>query len=660
MRYLVTSALPYVNNVPHLGNLAGSILPADVYARFRRLNGDEVIYICGTDEHGTPITVSALKEGLKPQELCDKYHQIQKDAFNGFNIRFDNFSRTSRKPHYQLTTHFFEKLLANGLIVEKIVKQPYDSKAKMFLPDRYVEGTCPHCGYSPARGDQCDGCGKVLDPEELKNPYSIITKEKPIFKETKHWFLKLPDFENKLKEWLESRDHWSPNVKNFALGWIKGGLKERAITRDLDWGVPVPLENAEGKVIYVWFDAPIGYISSTKEFFKGSEEQTDLWWKSPDTKLVHFLGKDNVPFHAIIWPSLLLGVNEDYILPNYIAGYEYLNFEGKKFSKSLNHGIWVDEALKLYPADYWRYALIALLPQTKDSDFSWEEFSRRVNDELNDIIGNFVHRSLTFLNAKFNGQVPEPKLGPAEEELLGDIRATFRDTRELFSNYDLKGALNAVLRLAKKGNQYFNEQAPWQSDNPTALYTSIQIDAALAILLSPFLPESAQKLWGLLAQEGRVEELKKWGPITIPEGTRLPSPKQLFSKLDPKEAAARLNKLRGKKESNNLVSFEEFKKVQLKVGQIKSVHNIEGADKLLKLSVDIGEEKPRQLVAGIAKFYKPADLLDRKIVVVANLAPAKLRGVESQGMLLASFTKDQSKVILLDPGQNMPVGADVS
>ncbi len=546
MKYLVTSALPYVNNVPHLGNLAGSILPADVYTRYRRLNGDKVIYICGTDEHGTPITISAKNERLSPRLLCDKYHGIQTDLFERFHIKFDNFSRTTRKPHYELTTQFFEKLLANGHIIEKVMTMPYDQKAELFLPDRYVEGTCPHCGYSPARGDQCDGCGKLLLPEELKNIKSTISGETPIFKKTTHWFLDLPKFSDRLKGWLESQTHWRPNVRNFALSWVKHGLKQRAITRDLDWGVPVPLPQAAGKVIYVWFDAPIGYISSTRELYGGDASKADEWWKSKDTQLIHFLGKDNVPFHAIVWPSMLLGVDEGYNLPHYIEGYEYLKFNGKKFSKSLNHGIWLDEAAALYPADYWRYTLISILPQTKDADFSWQEFGKRVNDELNDAIGNFVHRSLTFIQSKFGGKVPEPELDDAAKEMLKSIDATFEEAGKLFEAFDLKGALNSVLRLAKKGNQYFNEQAPWKKDNPTALYVSVQLDAALSVLLSPFIPASSQRLWQTLSQKGSVSSTS-WSAPKVAAGTNLQKPRPLFSKINPKEAAERLASLRGKR-----------------------------------------------------------------------------------------------------------------
>jgi methionyl-tRNA synthetase len=666
--YIVTSALPYVSAIPHLGNLAGSVLPADVFARFLRLSGEDVIYVCGTDEHGTPITVAADKEGITPRELADKYHKLISDSFAAFEIKFDNFSRTTHPNHYVLTQHFFSRLLENGYISKKTVQMPFCLHCKKFLPDRYVEGECPKCHFIPARGDQCDKCGSVLDPVDLIKPYCITCKSTPQILDTEHYFLELPKFSDRLQKWISGKD-WPPNAKNVSLGWIREGLKDRAITRDLSWGVPIPLEGTEGKVIYVWFDAPIGYISATEELGRAG------LWKAEETKLVHFLGKDNVPFHSIIWPSILMGAEEGYILPDYICAFEYLNWAGQKFSKSRGVGIWIDEALKLFPTDYWRYALIALLPQQRDSDFSWQEFEKRVNDELNDIFGNFVHRTLSFVALKFGSIVPDPgKLTHAEEAVLSEAETAFKEVASLLYAHDIKGALARAILLAKRGNQFFNESAPWKDPegNPRAIYAAVQLVSALSTLVSPFIPGTCAKIRRTL---GLSPEPFGWEIEKVPGGTRLLGEiKPLFSKVSARDAQVSLNDLRGLNEKEEKgskmaqeenkdgekVSIDYFRKVQLRVATILSAEPVLGAKKLLKLSIDVGEGKPRTLVAGIAEKYPPLEIVGRQIVVVANLEHATIRGVTSEGMLLAGVDEASGEISLLSPEKPLPPGTRVS
>lgn len=672
-RYIVTSALPYVNNIPHLGNLIGSVLPADVYSRWLRMKGKEVIYICGTDEHGTPITVSARKEGVTPRELADKYYTIIKDCFERFDIKFDNFSRTTKPVHYKMTTRFFTKLHDNGFIHKEDMNLPFCPTCEHFLPDRYVEGICPNCGAEGARGDQCDACQTVHDPEDLEEPYCVTCHTTPEWKITAHWFLDLPKLAPELKTWLEAKTDWPSNARNFPLGWIKKGLKPRAITRDLEWGVPVPLEGAEGKVIYVWFDAPIGYISSTIEWSE-NEGRTDEWkkyWYNDEAKLIHFLGKDNVPFHTIIWPGMLIGMREDFTLPHYIASFEYLNYEGQKFSKSRGVGIWIDQALDMYPVDYWRYALVANAPQTRDTDFSMAELKRRINDELADIMGNFVHRTLTFTHRFFGGKVPERgPLADADLELLAAIEKARQKIDARMDVYDLKGALHEVIMLAKEGNRYFNDREPWKvmKTDPVAAGTTLnlcaQIVGALAVVSSPFIPRSAQLMWEAVGSEGLVEEQAWDASAGVEAGTVVPEPTPLFVKIEDEEKKKKAAKPKSvakekkKKEGGKpMITFDEFEKIDLRVAVIKTAEQVEGTKKLLKLTVDVGEEEPRTLVAGIADQYKAEDLPGRRIVVLVNLKPAKIRGITSNGMLLAAEVGEDVGLLTID--KELDAGAKV-
>lgn len=648
MRWTVTSALPYVNNIPHLGNMAGSVLPADVFARFLKMLGEEAIFICGSDEHGTPITVAAMKEGLSPKELSDKYYPILKELYEKMDMDFDNFGRTTCPDNYRLTQEFFLTLLKNGFVVKKSMKMPYCPKCKMFLPDRYMEGVCPKCGYEQARGDQCDKCGAIYDPTELKNPYCITCKSTPETKVTDHWFFDLPKLSPKLKKWIQDSKHWPLDTKNTALGFIKTGLEQRCITRDLSWGVPVPLEEGKGKVLYVWFDAPIGYISSTIEWAKkiGKPKEWEKYWKDPETKIVHFLGKDNLIFHTIIWPGMLIGVG-GYTLPYDVVGLQWLNWEGGKFSKSRGIGVFLDDAVAMYPADYWRYTLVALAPQVKDSDFTWNEFLRRVNGELNDVLGNFVHRALTYIRDNLENRVPAGKL---DEKVNNEIEQTFDRAKEAMLEYDQKGALSIAMNLARFGNQYLNDKEPWKNPKirEEVLYNVCQIVANLSVVLMPFIPSTCKKIQNMIGIKS-----KKWEVLTVPAGQILGEINPLFTKTDLGEIEAKLKQLKTKETA---IPYEDFAKVKMKVAKILSAEHVPNT-KLIKLQVDLGTEK-RQIVAGIGKCYKAKELVGKNIVVVTNLEPRKIKGELSQGMLLAAGAEDNLVLVTVD-GEIEP-GTEVS
>lgn len=641
MRWMVTSALPYVNNIPHLGNMAGSVLPADVFARFLRAKGEDVLFICGTDEHGTPITVAAMKEGLKPKELCDKYFKIIKDVYAKMDMAFDNFGRTTYPDHYPITQEFFISLLQKGFISKKSIRMPFCPQCAMFLPDRYVEGVCPKCGFSPARGDQCDKCGSLLDPAELKDPYCVTCKGKPEIRSTEHWFLDLPAFEPKLDKWIKSSEHWTSDAKNTALGFLKQGLQSRCITRDIEWGVPVPLPDAKGKVLYVWFDAPIGYVSATMEWAKRSGKP-DAWkkyWMDKDSRIVHFLGKDNLIFHTIIWPAMLMG-QDGFGLPHQVIGYQWLNWEGGKFSKSRGVGIFLDDAVKLFPADYWRYILVALSPQSKDSDFTWEEFMRKVNSELNGTFGNFVHRTLTYVNSKFNGQVPKAKEDP---KVANKIREAFDGVDALMMAYDQRGALARAMELASFGNQYMNENEPWKNPKAEAdiIYNCCLIAANLSVVMLPFIPSACKRVQSMM---GFRKE--SWHFVDGIGGNHVSNVEPLFKTVEKKDIDEKLKSLQAK---SDRIPFDAFSKVKLKVATILSAERVKGSDKLVRLQIDLGSEK-RQILAGIGKSYKPEELPGRQIVVVANLEPKSLKGEVSDGMLLAAGTVDDVSLLTVDKG----------
>ena len=667
-KILITAALPYANGPLHVGHAIGAYIPADVYARYNRLKGNDVVFICGSDEHGTPIAVAAEKEGKTPQQIVDRYHEVMKKSFADLGISFDNFSRTTRPIHYETSQKFFLDILEKGHIYKKVVERPYCNSCKRFLPDRYVRGICPHCGSKDERGDQCEACGKQLEPHELKEPYCVICKGPPVMKATEHWFFKLSEFSIPLHDWVEKNHHWPDNARNFALGWIKEGLEDRAITRDLGWGVPVPVKGAEGKVLYVWFDAPIGYISATKEWAqkKGMPDDWKRYWQAADTKIVHFLGKDNIPFHTIIWPAMLMA-HGGYTLPWQISSNEYLTLEGKKMSTSRGWVLWLHDALSEYDPDVIRYYLLSINPEKKDADFSLKDLQGKTNSELIGTYGNFVNRSLTFLE-KQGSLVPGIKSFDALDEKMQEmIREAPMKVGNHLDHFKFLDALKELMALAHHGNEYFQQKEPWKNENATTLYMCTNLCRTLAILSYPFLPYTAEKIWKMLGLEGTVSKVK-WeeaGEMAIPECHRIGKVATLFKKIEDaqleefgKKYLAAGTKAETKMEATaNYLEFEDFKKTELRIGKITDVQEHPKADKLYVLKVDLGELGVRQIVAGIRAYYKKEELLGKQVVVVANLKPAELRGVKSEGMLLAADLNGGA--VLLMPDKEVPVGAKI-
>ncbi len=664
-KVLVTSALPYANGPIHLGHLSGAYLPADIYVRYKRLNGDDVIYICGSDEHGVPITISADKEKVSPQVIIDRYHYQNKKAFERFGMSFDNYSRTSLPVHHETAKEFFLEFYNRGLLIEKKSLQFFDDKANMFLPDRYVEGTCPKCGNTEARSDECEVCGSLYDPSELLNPKSKISGSTPTLKETSHYYFPLGKYQPALEKYVDEMNAkygWKDNVLQYCRGWFKDGLKDRAITRDLDWGIKVPVEGAAGKVIYVWFEAVLGYISSTKELSQ-IKNQPELWkkyWQDPNIKYIAFIGKDNVVFHTIIFPAILMawneGNNEKYCLPQNVPANEFLNFEGKKFSKSRNWGIDVDEFLDLFAPDLLRYTLAANLPETRDTDFYWKEFQLRNNSELADILGNFINRTFTFVFKHFDGKVPSlGKLEKIDEEMLKEISEYPQRVANLFERYRIRDGVNEIMNLARDGNKYFNDTEPWKtvkSDKErcgTTLNICLQTIYTLAELFSPVLPFSTEKLFIML--NSKPVDWKDCGKSQLKEGQQLNQSEILFPKIEDEKIEAQINKLpesETQKEKVEMITYDDFMKTQLRVAEVIEAENVKKSEKLLRLKVKLDNEE-RQVVAGIAKSYKPQDLIGKKVVIVANLQPAKLMGLESKGMILAVETKDGGLQVLTIP-----------
>ncbi|MFZ1520436.1 MAG: methionine--tRNA ligase [Ignavibacteriaceae bacterium] len=664
-KILVTSALPYANGPIHLGHLSGAYLPADIYVRYKRLNGDDVIYICGSDEHGVPITISADKEKVSPQVIIDRYHEANKKAFSRFGMSFDNYSRTSIPIHHETAKEFFLEFYNRGLFVEKKSLQFFDDKANMFLPDRYVEGTCPKCGNEEARSDECENCGSLYDPSELKNPKSKISGGTPKLKETSHYYFPLGKYQPALEKYVDEMNDkygWKENVLQYCRGWFKDGLKERAITRDLDWGIKVPVDSAAGKVIYVWFEAVLGYISSTKELSQ-QKNDPDFWkkyWQNPKTKYIAFIGKDNVVFHTIIFPAILMAWNEggkeQYCLPQNVPANEFLNFEGKKFSKSRNWGIDVDEFLNLFDADLLRYTLAANLPETRDTDFYWKEFQLRNNSELADILGNFINRTFTFVFKHFDGKVPAiGKLEKIDEEMLNEISDYPKRVGDLFEKYKIRDGVNEIMNLARDGNKYFNDTEPWKtvkSDKErcgTTLNICLQTIYSLAELFSPVLPFSTEKLFVML--NAKPVDWKDCGKSQLKEGHQLNQSEILFPKIEDEKIEAEVNKLpkpEAEKEKVELITYDDFMKIQLRTAEVIEAEKVPKSEKLLKLKVRLDNEE-RQVIAGIAKNYEPENLIGKKVVIVANLQPAKLMGLESRGMILAVETKDGSLEVLNVP-----------
>jgi len=664
-KILVTSALPYVNGPIHLGHLSGAYLPADIYVRYKRLNGDDVIYICGSDEHGVPITISADKEKVSPQVIIDRFHEANKKAFERFGMSFDSYSRTSLTIHHETAKEFFLEFYNHGLFIEKKSLQFFDDKANMFLPDRYVEGTCPKCGNEEARSDECENCGSLYDPSELKNPKSKISGTTPTLKETTHYYFPLGKYQPALEKYVDEMNEkygWKDNVLQYCRGWFKDGLKDRAITRDLDWGIKVPVDGASGKVIYVWFEAVLGYISSTKEL-SSQKNQPELWkkyWQDPNTKYIAFIGKDNIVFHTIIFPAILMAWNElgkeQYCLPQNVPANEFLNFEGKKFSKSRNWGIDVDEFLNLFEPDLLRYTLAANLPETRDTDFYWKEFQLRNNSELADILGNFINRTFTFVFKHFDGKVPAiGKLDKIDEDMLKEIADYPVRVSELFEKYKIRDGVNEIMNLARGGNKYFNDSEPWKtvkSDKEkcgTTLNICLQTIYTLAELFSPVLPFSTEKLFIML--NAKPVDWNDCGKSNLKEGHQLNQSEILFPKIEDEKIEAQINKLpksESEKEKVELITYDDFMKIQLRTAEVIAAEKVPKSEKLLKLKVKLDNEE-RQVVAGIAKNYEPENLIGKKVVIVANLQPAKLMGLESKGMILAVETKDGSLEVLNVP-----------
>lgn len=685
-RYLVTSALPYANGPLHVGQLAGAYLPADSFARYLRLAGEDVIYICGSDEHGVPITVRAEREGVSPQELVDRFHNVLRESFNRLAFTFDNYGRTSdREVHYPLSQKFFLNLHRGGFVVPRETEQLYCERCGRFLPDRYVEGVCPHCGAAGARGDQCEACGRWLAAMELRDPACKVCGGKPVVRRTTHWYFQLPKFADRLRAWLAGNEHWRDNVRNFCLGWLNEGLEERAITRDIDWGVPVPLPEAAGKVLYVWFDAPIGYISSTIEWARrqGDEEKWKDYWLDPATKVIHFIGKDNIVFHALVWPAMLMGQPEGYNLPYQIPANEFLNLEGRKISTSRNWAVWADEAADDFQVDALRYYLTANAPEAKDADFSFAEMATRVNGELADIFGNFVNRALAFVKNYLGNEVPRAgALAAGDVEVLNYAASQMDVVANHIEQFEMRAALAAALDIARAANKYYNDAEPWawrhkdRGRAETILNVSARLAATLATAFEPFTPNAAREITRML-NLARPLGWREAKTPAVPEGAPLGEVKVLIEKIDDGKVAAHVAALRRRAAegegavpptqaaarstevnmTEGTITMADVEALGMVVAEVKTCELVPGADKLLKLTIDIGREE-RQIVAGIAPWYKPEELVGKKIVVVKNMAPAKIRGVESRGMLLAAQHYDVVRVLTVDG--DLPAGAKIS
>ncbi|WP_297334639.1 methionine--tRNA ligase [Flavobacterium sp.] len=670
-RYTVTAALPYTNGPIHIGHLAGVYVPADIYSRFLRLQQKDVAFICGSDEHGVAISMKAKKEGITPQEVIDKYHGIIKQSFEDFGISFDNYSRTSAKVHHDTASAFFRKLYDEGKFIEEVTEQLYDEKAEQFLADRFVTGTCPRCGNEEAYGDQCEKCGSSLNATDLINPKSTITGTKPVLKSTRHWFLPLDQYDAFLREWvLEGhKNDWKPNVYGQVKSWLEDGLKPRAVTRDLDWGIPVPVEGAEGKVLYVWFDAPIGYISATKEWAAREGKDWEPYWKSNDTKLVHFIGKDNIVFHCVIFPAMLKAEGS-YIMPDNVPANEFLNLEGNKLSTSKNWAVWLHEYLQDFPGrqDVLRYVLTSNAPETKDNDFTWKDFQARNNNELVAIFGNFINRVVVLSNKYYEGVVPQPNdFTDVDEATLTEMRAYPAVIASSIERYRFREALTELMNLARLGNKYLADEEPWKviKENPervkTQMYVALQIATALAVLSEPFLPFTAAKLKAILKLE--EDSTLSWDTITletalIKAGHTIGQAELLFAKIEDEEIQKQIDKLEATKTANatenrkvepqkDLIAFEDFAKMDIRTGTILEAEKMPKANKLLVLKVDTGIDV-RTIVSGIAESFKPEDIIGKRVTVLVNLAPRALRGVESQGMILMTQSSE-GKLVFVNP-----------
>lgn len=716
-RLLVTSALPYANGPIHLGHLAGAYLPADVYVRYQRLKKRDVVYICGTDEHGVPIAIAAEKAGVTPQEIVDKYWADHYDTFTRFGMSFDHFSRTSAPMQHRTAADFFKVIHEKGFLVERAIEQFYCASCSRFLADRFVEGECPRCHHAGARGDQCESCGSSLEQTELINPYCKVCGSTPVLRQTKHLFLKLNEFQPLLEEWLADKKEWKENVLNYVRGWFQEGLGERAVTRDLSWGIKVPVPGYEEKVIYVWFEAPIGYISATKEWAEktGRPEAWKEYWLEPDTKLVHFIGKDNIVFHAVIWPAMLMG-HGGYVLPADIPANEFLNLQGEKLSTSRNYAVWLGDYLDKFPADPLRYYLAVNAPETRDADFIWEDFQGRNNSELADILGNFINRTLTFARKQFGGSVPAcGPLDALDEQMVKTLAEAPEKIGALLERYELRKAAAALIDIARFANKYFNDQEPWRTAREnrdkcaSTIHLAIQACQTLAVLMEPILPFSAGKVWAMLGNPGSVHD-QVWdgcGGRHLAAGHTLGQEQILFTKIEESQIRPEVERLRSISEAlkaaaagveapagaaasapsgsaltaadavkpaadsspavepapagppaeKQRITYDEFAKVDLRVARVLKAEKVEKADKLLRLELEVGSET-RQIVAGVARHYAPEALVGKNIIIVANLQPAVIRGIESNGMLLAA-EDSQGRMAILSPQGEIDAGAKV-
>jgi methionyl-tRNA synthetase len=679
-RYTITAALPYTNGPIHIGHLAGVYVPADIYARYLRLIGKDVAYICGSDEHGVAIPMRAKKEGVSPQDIIDKYHGIIKQSFADFGISFDNYSRTSSEVHRETASEFFTTLYDNGDFIEETAAQLYDAEANQFLADRFVVGTCPKCSFEESYGDQCENCGTSHNANDLINPKSAITGNIPTVKETKHWFLPLNNHEDFLRKWIleDHKKDWKPNVYGQVKSWIADGLRPRAVTRDLDWGIPVPLKDAKEKVLYVWFDAPIGYISSTKEWAAREGKNWEDYWKKDDTKLVHFIGKDNIVFHCIIFPAMLKA-HGDYILPDNVPANEFLNLEGNKLSTSKNWAVWLHEYLEEFPdqQDVLRYTLTANAPENKDNDFTWKDFQAKNNNELVAIFGNFINRVVVLTNKYYAGIVPAPvDFSEIDEDALAAVKEFPNTIGKSIERYRFREASQELMSLARLGNKYLADEEPWKVIKidkervQTIMYVALQISAALAVVSEPFLPFTSAKLKEIL----NIDKNLSWeniaeSAVLLPETHQINKAELLFSKIEDKAIEAQIEKLAATKIANKqenkivapqkeIIEFEDFTKLDIRVGTILEAQKVAKTKKLLKLKVDVGMDT-RTIVSGIAESFSPEAIIGQQVAVLVNLATRKIRGVESQGMILMTDTPD-GKLAFVQPEKEVKNGQAIS
>ncbi|MCR5827517.1 MAG: methionine--tRNA ligase [Bacteroidales bacterium] len=683
-RILVTSALPYANGPVHIGHLAGVYVPADIYVRYQRMRGREVLFVCGSDEHGVPVTQRARKEGITPQQVVDRYHSLIKKSFEDFGIGFDIYSRTTSATHHEFAAQFFRKLYDDGKLIERTSKQYYDEEVQEFLTDRDIVGECPHCGNPDAYGNQCEKCGRDLSPEELINPRSKRSKSTPVLRETKNWYLPLNEYEPWLRDWiLEQHKEWRPNVYGQCKSWLDSGLQPRAMTRDLDWGIPVPVEGAEGKVLYVWFDAPIGYISNTKELCErepGKWGAWQKWWQDEDTKLVHFIGKDNIVFHCIIFPSMMKAHGK-YIMPDNVPANEFLNLENDKISTSKNWAVWLNEYLEDFPGmqDVLRYVLTANAPETKDNNFTWKDYQDRNNSELVAIYGNFVNRAVVLTHKYFDGKVPanaKPEAVDAETlAQLPQIRAAIEDNIE---HYKFREALKEAMNLARIGNKYISDTEPWKvaktdiDRTASILYTSLQICANLAIVFSPFLPFSSEKLRQMLCLD-RLSWDSLGNAEVLPAGHQIAPAQLMFAKIEDSQIDAQIAKLQATKAEHEAAAaaalaetpaaakaecvFEDFEKMDIRTATVLEAEKVPNTDKLLHLKIDTGLDV-RELVSGIAQYYTPEEMVGKQICILANLKPRKIKGIVSQGMILMAQQPD-GKMRVVSPEERLANGATI-